>query len=35
MKNEFANLYDFTGQSIIITGGAGIIGSEMAPNCHW
>ncbi|MHB0923615.1 MAG: SDR family oxidoreductase [Bellilinea sp.] len=30
MSNEFTNPYDFTGQSIVITGGAGILCREMA-----
>ena len=27
---ELTNLYDFTGHSVVITGGAGILGGEMA-----
>jgi len=30
MNDEFTNPYDFSGQSIVITGGAGILCSEMA-----
>lgn len=30
MSTEFTNPYDFTGKSIVITGGAGILGGEMA-----
>jgi NAD(P)-dependent dehydrogenase (short-subunit alcohol dehydrogenase family) len=30
MTNEFTQAYDFSGQCVIITGGAGVLGSEMA-----
>ena len=30
MINEYCSAYDFTGQSIIVTGGAGVLGSVMA-----
>lgn len=30
MSTDFAKAYDFSGQSIVITGGAGVLGGEMA-----
>ena len=30
MSTEFSRAYDFTGQSIVITGGGGVLGGEMA-----
>ena len=30
MNADFIKAYDFSGQSIVITGGAGILGGEMA-----
>ncbi len=30
MTNEYSQAYDFTGQSVIVTGGAGVLGSVMA-----
>jgi NAD(P)-dependent dehydrogenase (short-subunit alcohol dehydrogenase family) len=30
MTNEFSQAYDFTGQAMIVTGGAGVLGSVMA-----
>lgn len=29
-RNEFAKLYDFTGQTAVVTGGTGVLGGEMA-----
>ena len=30
MQSEFSKAYDFRGQTIVITGGAGVLGGSMA-----